>query len=299
MAAAQSIGGDMAKRNKLNLLLALLVVGLALFVWFDEPPSTESKPSPLALLKEGEVTDIRLTKGGVTTLLVRESEGEQWQLTQPITAPVQPFKVDSLLALLAVEPFNRFSVANEASLAQYGLAEPMVEVAFNQGAVTFKFGAQTALDRRRYVAIGGEVATIADYHYYQAAADYNDFINPRLLPNNPQLVAFILPEFTLRHGESGWAIEPAEPTVSADSVADWVDNWKYTSALSVEALEEPPTEIEGRIEIEMAAGERVTWLLSENERHEPQLYRPDLKLLYQLPQSQRRLFERPLSEVSE
>ncbi|MPY89324.1 MAG: DUF4340 domain-containing protein, partial [Luteitalea sp.] len=118
--------------------LILLVIGISLgaYIYFVErkrPPAEEREAEQLEQvfpdLDAAKVTHLTVkTASGATTTL--EKEGATWQIVSPIKAGAADSEVSSITSNLSTLEIQRVVVEKPTDVAQFGLAEPRVEVTF-------------------------------------------------------------------------------------------------------------------------------------------------------------------------
>ncbi len=285
----------MSSRNLLNLTLLLLILGLGALVWFGGESEEVAPPAPISLFSDlpaAQVNQITLQSGDRVVKLAKR-DGDWW-LEEPLAVMAQSFRVESLLNLLTDKPLNRFKSSAEAR-AQYGLTQPTVTARFN-GSHTLEFGQQTPLDQHRYLGVGEEVLIINEPDAALMTLNASDFINPRLIPKvGSGIRAIRLPKITVSHNDSGWQVEPPQPALSADQLAEWVESWRYAMALKV-TVKTAQEKITGEsVQVELADGEVLEWLVDRVEG-DPRLFQPKTGLLYQMTDSGNALLTLPKPE---
>jgi hypothetical protein len=115
-------------------LLVLLVValGLGAYIYFVEserdPAGTEAKAQAfdVAAADIAELT-IRSSSSATTTL---KKTGDTWALVDPVATPADSPTIDSILSSLETMEIERVLEENPASVAQYGLDTPGLQVSF-------------------------------------------------------------------------------------------------------------------------------------------------------------------------
>jgi hypothetical protein len=129
-----------------TLVLGLLAIGLiAYVVLFDRGTLSsreldQRKGSVLPQLVRARVDKIEIQRKGKTTVLSRDSAGEDeaslWQVKVPYQAKADPNAVDSLLSALEwIEPRRRLKNISGADRKQFGLAKPRYRLWFTVGKV--------------------------------------------------------------------------------------------------------------------------------------------------------------------
>lgn len=265
----------MNKRNLLNLVLLLVVVGLGLLAWLE--PGREAPPAPLKLttLDAAAIDRIRIERpAGVLEMAHR---GGRWELTVPIHAPANGIRVDAILSVAAIDSLNSQAITG-LDLAAYGLAEPAVRLFLNDTRIDF--GNTSPLDQRRYVRVGDTVHLIPDLRYYQLIGGWNGYVSLRLLEENTSLDRIELPGLTLENHEGSWRPQPASEHWSADAATALAQNWDTAQAMEVH---EHKGEAKGE-EVRLHVRDREQPIRFVIAAREPELVlvRPDLGLAWHL-----------------
>ncbi len=174
----------MRARGLLNLLLLLLVVGLATLAYLrpglDEPPP----PATLSQALPEQAQRVNIERPGRETIsFVRSESG--WQLTAPLSLPANPFRIEPLLQLRRAESHSSFPAVEEA-LSQYGLSSPPIWLSLDSE--RYAFGAVEPLNGYRYVMVDRTVHLLSDrVQHYLLMLPY-DFVALELLSPQSELV---------------------------------------------------------------------------------------------------------------
>lgn len=141
-----------------TLALAVVAIGLGAYIYFANPqkaPDTPARDKVFSVTAD-TVKTLTITAEGETSVL--EKKGDSWQMTAPVATDADQTEVTSLLTNLATLEVNRVVDENAADLAQYGLAEPKVAVAFTAdgGSGRIAFGEKTPTQGDIYAVKPGE-----------------------------------------------------------------------------------------------------------------------------------------------
>ena len=282
---------------KLNLLLVIAVVLLGAIAIYEPGLKKAEEPQSLLPLSADEVNEITVRNGGQRTIILKRDAEKVWQMVEPLQIAANPYKVDSVLAILKQQPTNRF-FADTEKLASYGLQNPQVELVLN-GSQKLIFGKQTPLNNYRYLQIADAVATIKDVAYYPVASLYTNFIASRLLPDGVAMASIQLPDFRVAFNQGQWTIESSNEALaikseaSADQIAQWLDGWRYASSINIKPIaDNTQNEKQDEVIITLQSGERLRWTISAKEDGFI-LGRPDLGIEYHLSKAQREIMLSP------
>jgi len=141
-------------RNRLLLLCVVLAL-VATVLWLG---AREERKAPLTLteLDPQAITRIELSISRQPAQ-VFEKRGEHWWRLSPSRVRGNDEHLQRL-AKLAASPVARWATAGEFDPAKVGLAQPAATLVLD--GVRLRYGALSALDNLRYVAVGGRVALV-------------------------------------------------------------------------------------------------------------------------------------------
>ena len=120
--------------------LALIVVlgGLGAYIYFvlnkqtDSAGSTSKQEKVFASVSADKIDDMRVTSsGGDATTLKKDASG--WRISQPVDAKADDNEVNGITSALSSVEVARVIDENPASLNDYGLSNPRIEVDFKSG----------------------------------------------------------------------------------------------------------------------------------------------------------------------
>lgn len=206
------------RRLGLNLVLLLMVLGLAGLVWWQlQQQEQQAQSARLLPLTFAEVNSILVERNleGVASKLELKREGEQWYLAQPVVAEANAIKLRQLVTLLDEKVEASYNRANK-DLNIYGLASRELSVSFNGHQLVF--GDTNPVSNHRYILNGEQIQLVNETVYSLLKEDWVNFISLKLVPDTLQLTAVQLPK--------GFA----------DS-AQLVSAWKTAEAIRVEAFD--------------------------------------------------------------
>ena len=147
----------------LRSFLALLVILIALgaYLYFVEskrtPGDSGEKRDKVFAIEADKIEEIRIkSESGEATAL--RKAGTDWQIVEPVTARPDEAEVSGLTSNLASLEIQRVVDENAADLAEYGLSQPRVEVAFKAGGQErrLQIGAKTPPGTDLYARIDDE-----------------------------------------------------------------------------------------------------------------------------------------------
>ncbi|MFC1750024.1 hypothetical protein ACFL2V_14585 [Pseudomonadota bacterium] len=230
----------MISRNGLNIVLLLVVAGLALLVYLQSNKELEGEPvTLLASVDTAALNELRLERAGGEAISFRRM-GEQWVMPEHSLPPASPviankFRVERLLSWFSLQMAAHYD-ATGLELSKYGLHEPRARLI--AGDVAIAFGSIDPLRPRRYVLVGGIIHLAPDNDSSALFAPWTDFVSPRLLPEGKRIISMIIPGLgTLQRGDKGWLYSGDDAPQSADVMQALVDRWGSAQAFDVEHIE--------------------------------------------------------------
>jgi len=151
----------MDSRQRLNLVLLLILGALAAVAWLQPGRERPAVPARLTGLQPAQVTRILIERPGKAAIRLRRKQG--WQLEAPVKAAADPSRVAVFLGLLQARIQSHFPAASR-DLAPFHLARPLARISFNNTLI--RFGGTAPLNQYRYVLLAGEIYLIDDQSFY-------------------------------------------------------------------------------------------------------------------------------------
>lgn len=263
------------KRKHLNLLLAVLTLGLLAAVYFSQE-KPEPPPPPLTTLDSKDIDRILIQHSGKPDIRL-EKPKEEWWLVAPVIARAETVEVNALLDL-ASRPSERRYPASEMALGELQLDTPSQIIQLND--LRIEFGGLDAIESQRYVRVGDTVHMIGDPPSAALDADYNDLIAKRLLPADANIRRIQLPGLTLtRSDKDGWQVSPQSADRGADAAQQLADAWQRAQAMWITPLNKK-LPAKGGITIEF--GEETVRFEILDRDSQLILSRPDLDVQFTL-----------------
>lgn len=117
------------------ILLSVVLIGLGSYAYFVESkrdPSDADKKDKVFAVQADKIDEITVkSESGEQTTL--KKSGSDWQIAQPVAAQPDSAEVSGLTSNLTSIEVVRVIDENPGDLAEYGLAQPRIEVAFKTG----------------------------------------------------------------------------------------------------------------------------------------------------------------------
>ena len=265
----------MTRRARLNLLLVLIVAGLAAIIalapQLDAPVEVERLSSESARA----VSRIRLHTGTGGSIELRRANGG-WRLVEPLRAAANGFRVNTLLTVLGAPVHTRIDAPRE-SLGRYGLDPPRARLELDD--LEILFGDTEPIHGRRYLLYDGRVALVDDAYFSHLASSAANYVDPALLDRDAQPSRIDLPGRSLIRDGDAWRQEPADSDAAGGDVEGLAQAWRGAEATAVRPYE-PALDWRGTVRVELPGGE-VTFDIARTE-YEVVLGRRDLGIQYHL-----------------
>jgi hypothetical protein len=164
-------------RGLSTIVLILVLAGLGAYIYFVDADRPGGVPGPAGTIVESKekvfavetdkIEELRVTAEKETTLLRKVDD--KWQLVEPAPAAADSTEVSGLTSNITGLEYGRIVEENAADLANYGLAEPRITVAFkgSDGAAgEIHIGDRTATESDLFAVKAGEkrVFLLPSYH---------------------------------------------------------------------------------------------------------------------------------------
>jgi hypothetical protein len=223
----------MKSKVLLNLALIAALVALSLYTYFK--PWQDAAPTiKLTQLKRDDVTRIAVEPRGATAIKLEKRDGA-WRIVAPLNAQADATQVDRLVDIVNANAKQKMT---NADLAQFDLNPPQVRVTLNDQ--TFAFGRVNDITYEQYVAFADGVYLVPPLYGYGIPTDVAKMLSRRLLDAGEVPGAFDFGRYRIVRNDKGtWEASgefatAKEESLSQDDFNRWADEWRYTSALSVE-----------------------------------------------------------------
>jgi hypothetical protein len=272
----------MSKTNTLNLLLLVIVIGLAFIIYNSEQPDNQLQR--LTTIDANTVEDIHIQHNTNSTRLSRLNQ-DRWSIIEPVIIEANNFRLSSLLKLINAPVHSQYST-DEIDLSAVGLNNSSTRIHFDDTEIIF--GVINPATNLRYVMMGGSVFTIEDVFYPLISSHFGTLVSFDLLPDASVIEKLVLPKQTLERDEKGLWRSTIDS--DSDSIVKTVQHWKDDQAFGVhEYLQRKDL---GKISVYLKdRTEPVTFLITDTD---PWLIltRPELGIEYHLDiKSYERLIE--------
>jgi hypothetical protein len=202
-----------------TILLVLVLAGLGAYIYFvdsERSPGGVADREKVFAVEADQIDEITVTAKGESTTLGK-ADGV-WKITAPVAADADSMEVSSLTTALAGLEINRVLDENAANLAEYGLAEPRITIAFKAAGGTsgeVHFGETTPTQGDMYAVKAGEsrVFLVSAYQETSLAKNTFDLRDKRVLHfdrdkiDTLELTQRGAPAITLSRAGNEWVIK--------------------------------------------------------------------------------------------
>ena len=272
----------MSTRTLLNLILAGVALLLALLVFYQPGLDSESLAPPITTISAEGISSIRVTRKERTPLTFTKS-ASGWQLEQQQDLPASGFQLRALLGILGTRP-ERSYPSSALDLASAGLEPPQATLLLNDTLIYI--GNTEPLEHKRYVQHEDTVYLVTDTYQHLINADWTNFVNRRLLPENAGLTTLQLPALSLTLGnDQQWQLSPENPEGSDIAIKALVAQWQTANARYIRRHDGTAAPVSVTLKY-ADNSETITLHLIEQEG-EFVLARPDWGIQYHFPGNMR------------
>ena len=169
-----------------TILLVLVLAGLGAYIYFVDskrPAGGVEEKQKVFTVAADKIQEMTVTSAGETTTL-RKQDGA-WKITAPVTADADSTEVSNVTNAIAALEVNRVVDENAQNLADFGLAEPAIKVAYKAegGSGEVHLGSKTPTQSDMYAVKAGEkrVFLVQAYQESSLAKKTFDFRDKRVL----------------------------------------------------------------------------------------------------------------------
>ncbi|HEU0198074.1 MAG TPA: hypothetical protein VFQ88_12800 [Nevskiaceae bacterium] len=222
------------KHKLLNAVMLLVVIVLAIGVYFASRPKPKVVKPPLTALNSAQIHTITIEKPGHKILELERHKGV-WSFTTPIKVQASSANIQSILSVATAECQSEIQ-PSQVKLANLGLASPKYSVSFNDTKI--EIGGTEPLKFRRYAMTGGRICLITDPSAPGLGSEnYANLVSTALVPTGRTLVKIAIPGYTVTHRSgtakepAGWKLAPADPEAAKNAASTLAQAWQNAHAL--------------------------------------------------------------------
>ncbi len=286
----------MKNRWVLNVVLLLLVAGLAAFLYFRPKAEVQG-------LAEFEVSNYKLAEFNrvqvdypARSQVVFGKENNYWYLKTPYQARADQASVHRILSIIAAKTTTKITPKNgqafdSEEMAKYGLDQPSIRLHLirdDNSQEAFLFGTFNPVNDEQYVVHRQAVYLLPVTYSEAASTQVIELVDKKPLKTGKKIAGFdfsrleqwedIRLNLDLVDGQWKVSAEKAKPT--QNELNEWLDfSWKQAVAKSVEQYKPDPRQKYPSFEIKIADGQKVHFDKIQ-ESPELLLARPDEGLIY-------------------
>ncbi len=265
------------QRSRLNIALAVVLVGLAAGIFFSQ--KKEEKKPPLTTLTPETINTVLIEHPDAPAIKLEKRADGGWKLTQPVQAVADKFEINGILNLATLEQKKTIAPAT-VKLADLGLAPPEYTVTLNN--LKLAIGGMEPIQFQRYIENGDVIALTDDPPSAALDKDYADLVSKSLLPENADIQKIEVPGLTVEKSADGkWSVTPLDEKVSADQIQKFVDGWKSARSLWNELDTKEGKDAKGEL-VTITLKDGVMKLLVVAREPQLQIDRPDIGVKFNL-----------------
>jgi hypothetical protein len=272
----------MKARTLLNLILATVALLLVLVIFYQPGLQPEPLAPPITAIPAASISSIRVTRKERTPLTFTKS-ATGWLLENKQGLPASEFQLRALLGILGARP-GRSYPTSALDLTSAGLEPPQATLLLDDTLIYI--GNTEPLEHKRYVQYEDTVYLVTDKYQHLINADWTNFVDRRLLPENARLTTLLLPDLNLTLTDNQqWQLSPENPDASDMAIQALVAQWQTANARYIRRFE--GVAAPASITLQYADNsETITLHLIEQEG-EFVLARPDWGIQYHFPGNMR------------
>ena len=215
----------MYKLHLLNLVLFVIVISLAFFIYFSEDENTQLQS--LTAINPDNIKSIKIEHNKNTITINRQSNN-QWVITQPVLLAANNFRINSILNLVNAPAHAKYNLS-EIALNKIGLEDPKTVIQFDD--ISIAFGVINTATSLRYIKVNNTVYTIEDVYFPLISSSFSTLVSLSLLPENSTVEKLILLNQTINKNNEG--LWQSNINTSADNIIKTIQHWQHNQAFGV------------------------------------------------------------------
>lgn len=279
----------MKKRWLINLLMLLLVVGIAVFLHHKPQEKTVSGKVEVSALKMGGFDAVKAEFPAQAPTIFEKQDG-YWLMRKPYAARADQMSVQRILSIIAATTSTKLPLQDAA---KYGLDQPTLKLTLSgsQGTHVFTFGTFNPVTEEQYVGYGNSVFLLGGQYGEAAATQPIEMVDkvPLSHQERKQLAGFDLAH--LEQWESNalkvqlatdgkWTVNDPQAKPTQNDMNEWMDfSWVQAQAKSVEFYTPDRKQTYPSFEVLLRDGKKIHFDKMQ-ESPEYLLARPDEDIIY-------------------
>ena len=265
----------MRSRLLVNLVLFLIVIGLALFL--TRPVNDDiQQVTYISDIEPESISNIKITRRDLDDIIFSKIN-DKWMMQSPYKIAANKVRINSLLRLLKYPSYVQLD-KNEVELDRFLLDDPEVSLLLDNTRIDFGDTSPLGENEQRYILLGNTVHLTNDNIFQQLKTNASFFVSPGLIPGDGNITAIQFPDHRVHLVDGIWQIDPALD-ISADDIIALVKAWEGAQAVTVRKYIE--TDQNNQVIIELDQGPPVTFIIT-SPLPNLVLARPEFNIQYHL-----------------
>ncbi|MDP8568784.1 DUF4340 domain-containing protein [Methylophilus aquaticus] len=279
----------MKKRWLVNLLMLLLVVGIATFLHLKPQHEAVSNMVEISTLKMGGFDAVKAEFPTKAPTIFEKHNG-YWVMRKPYAARADQLSVQRVLSIIAATTATKLPLKDAA---KYGLDQPSLKLTLSgsQGTHVFSFGTFNPVTEEQYVGYQNQVFLLSGQYGEAAATQAIEMVDkvPLASAERKQLAGFDLAHLEqweenalkVQLGNDGkWTANDPKAKPTQNEMNEWMDfSWVQAQAKSVEFYTPDRKQTYPSFEVLLRDGKKVHFDKMQ-ESPEYLLARPDEGIIY-------------------
>jgi hypothetical protein len=274
----------MKSRWLLNLILFLVVAGVALFLYLT-PGQKASAPTTFTVsaIDPASIEKISIEVPAKSPVTMEKRDGN-WFITQPYSARAGKFMMERVLTILRANSIEKFAADD---LARFGLDNPSLRLKLNDHEIVF--GTFNPVNGQQYIAYNNSVYLVGSIYSEVATTQVIEFVDKAPIAFWEKIAGFDfshleqwqeLGGLRLDLEDGKWKVSLANAKPVQDALNEWFDEgWRSLSAVSVETYKPDHKTVYPSFEVKLKNGKTIHFDKVQ-ENPDLQLGRPDEGLIY-------------------
>ncbi|MFV2059179.1 MAG: DUF4340 domain-containing protein [Gammaproteobacteria bacterium] len=283
----------MTSRNKINIVLVLMVVALisVLFIDTNKPVKTAFK---LSALNETAVNSITITRRTSDTVILKKIK-DKWYMTSPYKVRANTFYIESILQITKADSVSEFTISSNDK-DKFKLNPPQASLKLNNQ--LFLFGTNEQLHLNRYILTNNKLYLLPDRYFYLLNITTTGYIDHALIAKDNEIKKIKLANVSIELKKGKWRVSPELKNSSTDDVIQLISEWNNSQVVEINKLTDTNDKPDFNIEVTLNNNQAAI-IFNVIMKEDYYLFnRPDLKLSYKLNQDMaNRLLQIPNQKI--
>lgn len=279
----------MKKRWLLNLVLLLVVIGIALFLHLKPQDAVQTAKYEVSGLKMAEFDAVKAEFPAQAPTIFEKKDG-YWMMIKPYPARADQPSVHRILSIIAATTATRLPLQDAG---KYGLDQPRLKLTLSgsHGEHVFVFGTFNPVTEEQYMSYQGHVYLLSGQYAEAAATQPIEMVDkiPLALDERKQVAGFDFAHLEQWEAnalkvtlatDGQWAVSDPKAKPTQNDLNEWMDfSWVQAQAKSVEFYTPDRKQAYPSFEVLLRNGKKVHF---EKMQESPEylLARPDEGVIY-------------------